>query len=153
MRIALMMAALLALACGSTETLTAEEEANLAALRSYEAAYNAQEEGWQGRLLAEDFTYHGFGPSAPQGKTANRGELIVMMEGAARMFPDRTVTISNLIAAGDTVVMEMEWVGTVAGEHPVLKPGDQQRLRGVAIYRFRDGEVVEMREYVVPMAP
>ena len=153
MRITMMMAALLAVACESTGTLTAEEEANLAALRSHVVAYNAQEEGWQGRLLAEDFTYHGFGPWAPQGMTANREELIAMMGGAAGMFPDRTMTIRNLIAAGDTVVMEMEWVGTVAGKHPVLKPGDQQRLREVIIHRFRDGEIVEMRDYGVPMAP
>jgi ketosteroid isomerase-like protein len=85
--------------------------------------------------------------------TANREELIAIMEGAARMFPDRETTIRNLIAAGDTVVMEMEWVGTVAGEHPALKPGDQQRLREVIIHRFRDGEIVETREYGVPMAP
>jgi ketosteroid isomerase-like protein len=149
----MIMAVLLAVACESTGGLTAEEEANLAALRSHVAAYNAQEEGWQGRLLAEDFAYHGFGPWAPRGMTANREELIAMMNGAARTYPDRAMTVRNLIAAGDTIVLEMEWVGTVAGEHPALQPGDQQRLREVIIHRFRDGEIVEMREYGVPMAP
>jgi hypothetical protein len=45
MRIAMIMAALLAVACGPTGTLTAQEEANLAAVKSHVAAYNAQEEG------------------------------------------------------------------------------------------------------------
>ena len=152
-RISMILAALIAMACESTGTLTAEEEANVAAMRSYVAAYNAQEEGWAGWLLAEDYSYHGFGPWAPQGTVANREEQISIKEGAAKMLPDRTITILDLIAAGDTVVLEAEVVGTVAGEHPVLKRGEQQRLRVVNFYRFRDGEIFETREYGVPIAP
>jgi len=146
----MILAGLLGIACQPQGGLTAEEQANVDAARTRMAPYNAQAEGWVEDFaaeLAEDFTYQGYGPWAPEGMTADRDQLIEVVKGAAKAFPDRTMTIHNIIASGDTVVMEVEWSGTASDQNPRLKPGERQALREVLIERYRDGKIVETREY------
>ena len=57
--------------------------------------------------------------------------------------------ILNIFASGDTVIMETEWSGTASDQNPMLKPGERQSLREIVIHRFRDGQVVETRDYAI----
>ena len=43
----------------------------------------------------------------------------------------------------------LEWVGTASDQHPTLQAGERQILRDITFNRFRDGKIVEMREYAV----
>jgi hypothetical protein len=54
--------------------------------------------------------------------------------GAMRVFPDRTMTV---------------WAGTAAQGHPTLQPGERMVLRNILFNRYRDGKMVETREYGV----
>jgi ketosteroid isomerase-like protein len=128
---------------------TAEEEANVAAARAWIEGYNAQEEGWFDRFYAEEATLQTYGPWAQQGIHANRHRLKELIADAARMFPDRTMTLRNLVAEGDTIVMETEWVGTAAETHPTFQSGKRQVLRNIVFNRFRDGKIIETREFGV----
>lgn len=130
-------------------TRTAEEEANVATVEAHAAAYNAQEEGWFDRFHAETLSYQGYGPWSPQGKTTDREGLKEMAGEAARLFPDRTMTVKRLVAEGDTVAMETEWIGTATDEHPTLKAGEHQVLRNILFNRYRDGKIIETREFGV----
>jgi ketosteroid isomerase-like protein len=151
-RIAIITAGLLALACNGSPGLTAEEQANIDTLQARIASYNAQAEGWADDFLAglaDDFVYRAYVPWAPDRMTADRQQLIEMMKGAAKAFPDRRTTIHNLIASGDTVISESEWSGTASDQNPRLKAGERQVVRGVLFERFRDGKIIEMREYAI----
>jgi predicted ester cyclase len=130
-------------------TRTAKEEANVATVEAHVEAYNAQEEGWFDRFHAEKLTYQGYGPWAPQGRTTDRDGLKEMADGAARLFPDRKMTVKRLVAEGDTVAMETEWTGTATDEHPILKSGERQLIRNILFNRFHDGKIVETREFGV----
>ena len=150
--IAIIAAGLLALACNGSDGMTAEEQANIEIIRARTAAYNDQADGWLEDYLAglaDDFTYRGYTPWAPEGMTANREQLIEMMRGGAKSFPDRKTTIRNLITAGDTVVAETEWSGTASAQNPTLQPGERQVLQDIVIYRLRDGKIIETREYAI----
>ena len=128
---------------------TPEEAANVATAEAHVEAYNAQEEGWFDRFHAEKVSYQTYGPWAPEGVTADRQQLSEMAAGAIRMFPDRTMTVKSLVAEGDTVVMETEWIGTATDEHPKLKAGERQLLRNILFNRYRNGKIIETREYGV----
>ena len=152
MRTIMILVGLFAIACQPQGGLTAEEQANIAATKTQVASYNAKAEGWLeefGAGHADDFTYQGYGPWAPDGITADRDQLIEMVKGAALAFPDRNTTIHNIFASGDSVIMETEWSGTASDQNPMLKPGERQGLRMVVIQRFRDGQIIEIREYGV----
>ena len=68
------------------------------------------------------------------------------------MFPDRRITVKSRVAEGDTVVDEVEWVGTASDQHPTLQEGEREVLRDIAFYRYRDGKIVEIREYAVAVS-
>lgn len=151
-RISIITAGLLALACNGSAGLTAEEQANIDIVRARMASFNAQAEGWAEDFLAglaDDFTYRAYAPWAPEGMTADRDQLIEMIRNAAKAFPDRKVSILNLIASGDTIVNESEWSGTASDQNPALKAGERQILREVIIQRLRDGKIIETREYAI----
>ena len=150
MRTIMILVGLFAIACQPQGGLTAEEQANIAATKTQVESYNAKAEGWLEEFRAghaDDFTYQGYGPWAPDGITADRDQLMEMVRGAALAFPDRNTTIHNIFASGDSVIMETEWWGTASDQHPTLKPGERQGLREVLIQRFRDGLIIETREY------
>jgi ketosteroid isomerase-like protein len=69
--------------------------------------------------------------------------------GAMQIFPDRTMTVKNVVAEGDTVVLETLWAGTAADGHPNLQPGERLVLRNILFNRYRDGKIAEIREYGV----
>ena len=68
------------------------------------------------------------------------------------MFPDRRITVKSRVAEGDTVVDEVEWVGTASDQHPTLQEGERQLFRVITYNRYRDGKIAETREYAVEVS-
>ena len=99
---------------------------------------------WFDRFYAEDVTYQGYGPGV---RTADRDGLKELAYTAARLFPDRRMTVKRLVAEGDTVAIETEWTGTATDGHPILKSGERQVIRNILFNRYRDGKIVETREF------
>ena len=56
------------------------------------------------------------------------------------------------MAGGETVVEEPGWVGTESDAHPTLPEGAREILRDMTFNRFRDGKIVEIREYAVAVS-
>jgi ketosteroid isomerase-like protein len=53
-------------------------------------------------------------PGTPRGRQGNRAFMREQQEQLLRLFPDRQMSIRNLVAQGDQVVLELEWWGTAA---------------------------------------
>jgi steroid delta-isomerase-like uncharacterized protein len=90
--------------------------------------------------LAEGFVNH----DPPFGATADREG----MRGAAAMFraafPDWHSDVDHLIGEGDLVVEHFTASGTQRGEIMGVPPaGRTVTLRGIQIFRIRDGRIVE----------
>jgi ketosteroid isomerase-like protein len=151
-RIGVIAAVLLISGCSEPGARTAEESANLAVMQAMAEAYNAQEPDFVERFFSEDLVYKSYGPWAPQGMTRDREGLKLGMAFGMRVFPDRRTTVKSRVAEGDTVVEETEWVGTASDEHPTLQEGEREILRDITFYRFRDGKIVEIREYAVAVS-
>jgi predicted ester cyclase len=128
---------------------TPEEELNVAAAEAQVRAYNSKEEGWFDRFFAEEVDYHTYGPWTPQGLSTDRKHLKEMAMGAMQFFPDRTMKVEGMVAEGDTIALETVWFGTAADGHPSLQPGERLVLRNILFNRYRDGKIVETREYGV----
>lgn len=99
---------------------------------------------------------------APDGKilVAGTGDVFEGREGALQYnkswydgFPDGKVTIDNLIASGDSVVVEFTGHGThtgplttSSGEIPAT--GRSITMKLCDVIEFRDGKVVSQRTYL-----
>jgi predicted ester cyclase len=99
-------------------------------------------EGWAGEVdLAEvifdsAFTSNGIivGPAGP------RGNVLSRIAG----FPDLQTDIEDLVAAGDRVVIRLQWSGTHRGPYGgVAATGRPVEVRVMVIWRFRGDKVVE----------
>jgi steroid delta-isomerase-like uncharacterized protein len=110
------------------------------------------EEGWnQGKvdvfdeLFASTFGYHD--PALPNGlNTQDYKQLVTAMRKA---FPDLHMTIDDLIAEGDQVVVRLTLRGTHTGDlvtvMHISATGKQVTESIIAVIRFTGGKVAEVR--------
>jgi steroid delta-isomerase-like uncharacterized protein len=91
-------------------------------------------------LLATNFVFH----YAPPGLASDREgykQLVSMVRAA---YPDRQITIEDLIAEGDKVAYRWSWRGTHTGEiHGIAPTGKQVTMTGISINRIEGGKIVE----------
>jgi steroid delta-isomerase-like uncharacterized protein len=95
-------------------------------------------------FYAPDFIFHE--PGLPQVRT--REEDIQWIAGILNSFPDFHITIEDLIAEADQVVVRLTALGTNTGElgtpdpHPAT--GKHVTITGIAIVRLANGQFVEI---------
>lgn len=92
-------------------------------------------------LCAADFVWH-----APGGLEQVRGpeRLKRLLTGFSTTFPDLRVTIEDLIAEGDKVVVRSTRTGTHRGEYRgIAATGKRATWTWVSIHRIVGGKIVE----------
>ncbi len=92
-------------------------------------------------FLTPDFVEHEeLPPGTPPGREGAK-QLITMFHSA---FPDFKVTIDDLIAEGEKVVIRQTWSGTHKGEFMGIVPSGKNVSFGVIdTFRIAGGKVVE----------
>ena len=92
-------------------------------------------------LLAEDFVTH----DPPPGISPDRKGFRVLAEMVTSAFSDRKMDFDELVDTSDgRVVDNWAMIGTHTGEAFGLPPSNEVvRVRGVALWRCADGQVVE----------
>ena len=111
----------------------------------------AIEEGWnQGNvavfdeLYAPNFIFHD--PDFPDVRT--REDYKQWATGIRAAFPDLHLTIEDVIAEGDQVVVRWTFRGTNTGDlvmpMPIPATGKQVTVTGITISRFAGGKLVEI---------
>ena len=99
-------------------------------------------EGWAGneeladQIFDDRFSNNGVvvGPAGPKRNIRNR------LVG----FPDLTSVAEQIITVEDKVILRLRWTGTHTGLYLGVAPtGQRVEVRGMTIWRFADGKVVE----------
>jgi steroid delta-isomerase-like uncharacterized protein len=92
-------------------------------------------------LLAPDFVEHEEMPPGMPGGRDGCKQFFVMFRKA---FPDLKVTIDDMIAEGDKVVLRATWHGTNTGEFMGMPAtGKTVDYQAIDIVRMKDGKAVE----------
>jgi steroid delta-isomerase-like uncharacterized protein len=66
------------------------------------------------------------------------------VNGVRDAFPDFVITINDMIAEDDKVVLVWTFIGTHKGELMGIAPTDKLiEFDGIYLYRFKDGKLVE----------
>jgi predicted ester cyclase len=117
-------------------------EANKEIIRRVEEAWQAEDWDTLDKLFAPDMVSHAAVPYLPTGpigwKMAHR-----QMKQAV---PDRRVTIEDIVAEGDRVVVRCRMVGTNLGGLPwadAQPNGSAVDMEWISIYRLAEGKVAE----------
>ncbi|HXC56257.1 MAG TPA: nuclear transport factor 2 family protein [Rhizomicrobium sp.] len=85
------------------------------------------------------------------GRSGGRAELRKAAELQVANFPDRRMTLLNVVADTDQVALEVEWTGTAALDTAWAKKGSGLTLRAVLILTVKGGRVVKEVDYVIAM--
>ena len=99
--------------------------------------------------MTEDSVYDEAGTSR---RLSGLGAIIPALQGWKKAMPDVTGTVTNAVATGKTVVLEVTWKGTHTGpfEGPagtVAATGKQQTTRSGWVMEFDSGKVKSSRHY------
>jgi len=90
--------------------------------------------------------YHTYAPSRST-KPYSIDEEIEWVKSDSGSFPDFSMTIKELFAAGDKVVLRYVCKGTHSGEfHGIPATGKKVEFGGIIIFYFENGRLVETRE-------
>src|SRR5713101_3284840 len=112
-------------------------------------AFNTSD--WDGcqSALASDSVYDEVGTSR---RVQGAKEIVSCWQDWKKAMPDVKGTVSQAVATGNTVVLEVTWKGTQTG--PLQGPagtipatGKQQTTRAGWVLRFDGGKITESRHY------
>ncbi|AVX05934.1 hypothetical protein MXMO3_03431 (plasmid) [Maritalea myrionectae] len=83
----------------------------------------------------------------PAGQVRDLSELTADIDKSKGIIEQQKYDILNTVARGDIVVLEMVWHGTVVKDIPPLRAGQNLRAQCMAIFEFREGKVIKLRNY------
>jgi predicted ester cyclase len=90
--------------------------------------------------FAADFVDHG--ADVPRGMPPGPAGAIAYVAGALKNFPDLHVTIEDVIAEDDRVVVRNHWTATDS------QTGKKSEFRGIVIWRIAARQIVERWAYL-----
>jgi ketosteroid isomerase-like protein len=123
---------------------------HLDAARRYIAALECGDDAAAvGRLLHPDVVVREF-PNrfAPRGQARVFDELLAGVERGRQLMARQTYDVTNALAVGDSVVLEIAWSGTLAQSLGQALPQGTTLSAHLAVFlEFRDGLIYAQRHY------
>ncbi len=123
-------------------------ERNIAAAMSFVRAV----EQMDGSLMDEFFAKHVEqvewpNQLKPEGARRDLAALKTGIEQARGILRHQSYEIKRQLADDQSVMLEMVWRGTMATDVPPLKKDQELCAHCVAVFEFRDGQIVALRNY------
>jgi ketosteroid isomerase-like protein len=84
---------------------------------------------------------------APQGRIRRLEDMREAYEQGRRTMRSQTYKIQHILEAEEEVAVELEWTGVLAVEVMNLRAGSEMKAFVAMFLRFRDGKIVEQRNY------
>ena len=127
---------------------TTHEETNITAALSFVRAVEAMDGSKMEGFFAPDVEQIEM-PNAfkPAGQVRDLRALAADIDKSKGIIEQQKYDILNTVAHGDIVVLEMVWHGTVVTDLAPLHSGQKLRAQCVAVFEFRDGKVIRLRNY------
>ena len=122
---------------------------NLAIARQY---LKAIESGASGNEMAQFFDpeviveiFHS--SFFPKGSRSDLDGIRAASERGKKVMSAQTYEVTNAVATGDQVAMEVLWTGTLLVPFQSIPAGGQMRAHFATFLRFRDGKIISQRNY------
>jgi ketosteroid isomerase-like protein len=83
----------------------------------------------------------------PRGSRDDLAGMRAASERGKKVMASQKYEISNEVACGDQVALEVNWTGTLAVPYETIPKGGQMHARFAMFLEFRDGKIVSQRNY------
>ena len=118
-----------------------KSQTNLNTVQRFYDAYNKKNEAILSEVIADDYVDYGHEPPGRGVQGAKNDQ-----QDIARAFADARFDIDEMFGSDDRVVvrwtLHATHTGSFAGHSPTQK---QATVRGISLYRLRDGKITETR--------
>jgi len=84
---------------------------------------------------------------APHGSSSNLAKALQGAERGQQLFKRQTYTITNILAEGDRVALELDWIGVCAVQIQNLPANSEMRDHAAIFLHFRDGRIARQHHY------
>jgi ketosteroid isomerase-like protein len=84
---------------------------------------------------------------APNGRVRHATDIPAAYEQGRRILQSQTYNVHRVVAAGDEVAVELEWIGILAVSVMNLPAGSQMKAFVAMFLTFRDGKIISQRNY------
>lgn len=116
-------------------------------IREYVKHYNEFNLDGMLGLMTDDVCFENIMNGETDVKTTNIAELEQIAGISLNIFSERQQTIKSITIKGDSYVVEIDYYGRIADDLPNgLKQGDEIKLSGKSIYKFRDGKICSLTD-------
>ncbi len=83
----------------------------------------------------------------PEGARKNRAGMLSGLEQGRSILAEQSCTVTRMAETENVVFVEWHWEGALAIPLGSLEPGDRMRADCVAVIRFTDGLISQIRNY------
>jgi ketosteroid isomerase-like protein len=83
----------------------------------------------------------------PHGSVSDLARALQAAERGRQLFKRQTYRITNILADGDCVALEMDWIGVTAVPFENLPPNSEMRDHAAVFLQFRDGRIARQDHY------
>jgi steroid delta-isomerase-like uncharacterized protein len=118
-----------------------KSQTNLNVVQRFYDAYNKKQEAILSEIIADDYVDYGHEPPGRgvQGAKSDHQEF-------GRAFEDARFDIDEMFGSDDRVVVRWTLDGTHTGPFAGVSPTQKKiTVRGISLYRLRDGKITETR--------
>jgi len=84
----------------------------------------------------------------PSGKISDRKAMLATAERGTKMMRSQKYDVLSTVAQGNTVVLEIDWVGKLAVAVGPVPAGGELHARIATFLEFQDGLIILQRDYV-----
>jgi ketosteroid isomerase-like protein len=122
---------------------------NLGSAQRYLAAIEAGATGVElAAFFAPDVVQQEF-PNrlTPAGATRGLGDILEGAERGQKILRSQRYEILHAVTSGEHVALEVQWTGILAISLAGLPPGGVMRARFAVFLDYRDGKIVQQRNY------
>ena len=83
----------------------------------------------------------------PKGIRATLGEMQQASEKGRKLLSSQSYEIKKAVVEGDSVAVEVLWIGKLAIGFGTLTQGSEMRAHSAMFFQFKDGKIISQRNY------
>lgn len=128
--------------------MTPESTSNLEKAKRYLKAIENRTLSNEAHLFDSDLVMEQF-PNRiyPNGLRAGLSQMIEGAEKGKKLLASESYRITNELASGNRVALEVLWTGKLAVSFGTLAEGSEMRAHFAMFLEFRDGKIIAQRNY------
>jgi len=127
------------------------ESVNKQVVRKMISMHVAADEAWVDTCYHPDCDWIELSFGGNAGRSGDAAAMKAAAAESAKYFPHIDIVINNIMAEGDRVALEVDFIGTMAVKAGSDKPARQSKVKMAIFLTLREGLISRQVDYLLPI--